>query len=121
MSDQITITDKVALLTVFRGERGDPGSGNGSGSNTAAIEAHNQSTLAHPDIRLALNSKATPYNHVQSSMSTSWVINHNLNKYPSISVVMTNGTEVKGSIIHSSYNVCNLVFAVAISGTAYCV
>lgn len=27
MSDQITIIDKVALLTAFRGEKGDPGSG----------------------------------------------------------------------------------------------
>lgn len=124
MSDQIliidnkatllTVTDKVNLITVFRGEKGDPGDG-------SSIVTHENNTNSHPDIRLALNSKANSYTHNQSTLSTTWTINHNLNKYPSVTTLLPDGTEVEGSIIYNGYNVISAVFGRAISGTAYCV
>lgn len=124
MSDQIltvnqkvtllTTNQKVNLLTAFRGEKGDPGDG-------ISIAIHENSPTSHPDIRLALNSKATSYTHIQSTLSTTWAINHNLNKYPSVSTILGDGTKVEGSIIFNGYNVVSVTFGRAISGIAYCV
>ena len=102
------------ILTAYRGEKGDPGDG-------TSIAIHESSSNSHPDLRALITSKATNYKHDQTTASTSWVINHNLNKYPTIVSILPDGTEVQGRVIYNSYNVCSIVFAVAIYGTAYCV
>lgn len=102
------------ILTAYRGEKGDPGDG-------TSITIHESSPTSHPDIRALLATKATSYQHNQTTASTSWVINHNLNKYPSVITILSDGTKVEGSIIYNGYNVVSVVFGTAIYGTAYCV
>ena len=104
----------VQLITVFRGERGDPGI-------SPSIATHESNPASHPDIRALVAAKATSYNHTQTMASTSWVINHNLNKYPAVITILADGTKVEGSIIYNGYNVASVVFGKAVSGTAYCV
>lgn len=55
---------------------------------------------------------------VQSAPSTSWVIVHNLNTYPSVTVVDSAGSLVIGEVFYNSLNQCTLTFAGAMSGTA---
>lgn len=102
------------VITVFRGERGDSGS-------SASISTHESNPNSHPDIRALVSSKATSYNHTQTIASTSWTINHGLNKYPAVITILSDGTKVEGSIIYNGYNVVSVVFGRAASGTAYCV
>lgn len=59
------------------------------------------------------------YAHVQSSPSSVWVINHELGKYPSVTVVDSSGTEVVGDVEYLSVSSVRVTFTGAFSGKAY--
>lgn len=59
------------------------------------------------------------YVHNQISSSPSWVVTHNLNKFPSVSIVDSGGTVVIGDIQHDSVNQATLTFSAPFSGKAY--
>ena len=59
------------------------------------------------------------YIHNQSTPSSTWVINHNLNKNPSITVVDSGGSEVEGAVTINSLNQITITFCGAFSGKAY--
>lgn len=50
------------------------------------------------------------YEHVQASALTEWIVNHNLDKHPVISVITTGGVEVIVEIIHMSTNQARIYF-----------
>tara|TARA_R110002012_G_scaffold10658_1_gene48408 strand:- start:98 stop:424 length:327 start_codon:yes stop_codon:yes gene_type:complete len=55
--------------------------------------------------------KGTPnYTHVQSSSSNTWVITHNLNKFPSVTVVDSANTVVIGTVVYNSNNQLTITF-----------
>jgi hypothetical protein len=88
----------------------------------AAISVHNADPAAHPGgIAGAGANSFTTYEHVQTSMSTAWSINHNLGRKPSITTYTPDGGVVKGEIIYHGNTAATAVFAIAISGFAYCV
>lgn len=64
--------------------------------------------------------------HTQSSSSATWTVNHNMGKYPSVSIVECNPTanEVDGDLVigevtYNSINQLTIKFASAIRGVAY--
>jgi len=64
--------------------------------------------------------------HTQSSASNSWTVNHNMGKYPSVSIVEcdpsaseTDGDLVIGEVTYNSINQLTIKFAAAITGVAY--
>ena len=64
--------------------------------------------------------------HTQSSASNSWTVDHNMGKYPSVSIVEcdpsaneTDGDLVIGEVTYNSINQLTIKFAAAISGVAY--
>lgn len=59
------------------------------------------------------------YRHVQMSASTTWVIVHNLAKFPSVSIVDSIGDNIVGDVIYDSGNQVTVTFSAAISGEAY--
>lgn len=59
------------------------------------------------------------YIHDQIAASTTWVIVHNLNGFPNVSVVDSAGTNVEGEIHYDSANQLTVSFTVAFSGKAY--
>lgn len=59
------------------------------------------------------------YAHTQSSASTSWTVNHNLNFYPNVTVYDSAGSMVEGSVTHTSATSLTITFSGAISGKAY--
>lgn len=59
------------------------------------------------------------YTHDQTNASATWIINHNLAKYPSVSVVDTGGNWVIGDISYTNLNQVIISFAAAFSGKAY--
>jgi len=56
---------------------------------------------------------------VQGVAAASWIVNHNLNKRPSVSVVDTGSNEVEGEVIHTDNNNLIINFAAAFTGNAY--
>lgn len=58
--------------------------------------------------------------HVQTLAATTWVINHDLGKFPSVAVVDSGGNLIFGSVVYTSLNVVTVDFSTAFSGSAYC-
>lgn len=60
------------------------------------------------------------YVHDQAAASSSWTVVHNLDKFPSITVVDTAGTVVIGSLVYVDTNTVVITFNSAFSGKVYC-
>lgn len=87
------------------------------------IATHNADTGAHPGgiAGSGGGSSFATYQHTQASMSTAWAISHNLGRKPSITTYAQDGGVIKGQIIYHSDTAATAVFAIAVSGFAYCV
>ena len=59
----------------------------------------------------------TTHTHTQSSAASTWTINHNSNRYPSVTVVDSAETVVIGTVVYNSANQITLTFFV--EGDAY--
>lgn len=59
------------------------------------------------------------YVHDQLVSAADWEINHNLNRYPSVTVVDSAGTVVEGSVEYVSSDVIRLHFAAPFGGKAF--
>lgn len=64
------------------------------------------------------------YTHTQSSVSDTWVVTHNLGRFPSVTVVDSGDTVVFGTVVYNSSNQLTITFFVggspsAFSGKAY--
>ena len=71
---------------------------------------------------IVINEVAFPsvaFNHQQGISSNTWVIRHNLNFYPNVTVVDSAGTIVEGEITYTNRNSLVLTFQSAFSGNAY--
>jgi hypothetical protein len=60
------------------------------------------------------------YLHIQNAASNTWVINHNLGKYPSIEIMDSAGSVVYGEINNIDINTSIVTFASQFGGTATC-
>ena len=58
------------------------------------------------------------YLHTQTTASDVWVIVHNLNKFPSVTVIDSAGNEVVGEVIYNDANQVTLKFEGGFKGTA---
>lgn len=59
------------------------------------------------------------YIHVQSQASSTWNVTHNLNKYPSVTIVDSAETEVIGDVQYIDSNNLTITFTAAFSGKVY--
>jgi hypothetical protein len=57
--------------------------------------------------------------HIQTTPSTTWTVNHNLNFYPNVTVFDSAGTQVEGSETHVNATTLTIAFSSAISGKAH--
>jgi hypothetical protein len=58
------------------------------------------------------------YEHVQSSASSTWTVNHNLGFRPNVSVKTVGGVEVFVEVLHASINQVIIYFDTPIAGIA---
>lgn len=63
--------------------------------------------------------RSDSYVHTQMVASNSWIIIHNLGKYPSATIVDSAGTMVVGEVEYISLNEIRIYFNAAFSGKAY--
>ena len=68
--------------------------------------------------------KEATYIYTKSIAAGTWVITHSLNKYPSVTVVDTGGSVIRGEVVYNSINQLTITFfsngsAIAVDGKAY--
>lgn len=59
------------------------------------------------------------YTHDQAVASATWVIAHNMARYPSVTVVDSSGATVFGNVTYTDANTVTINFAAAFAGSAY--
>jgi len=64
------------------------------------------------------------YTHSQTSPSNTWTITHNLGRFPSVTVIDTGDTVIKGTVLYNSNNQLTVTFfsngsALSTTGKAY--
>lgn len=62
---------------------------------------------------------SSTYVHVQGIAAAAWVIEHNMDKYPSVTVVTSAGTVVIGDVTYNNENIVTVTFNGAFKGKAY--
>lgn len=129
---EVAAVDAAASATAAAGSAGDAFD---SANAAAASAAETASYSAHPPI-IGVNfnwwiwngaeyvdsghsSMATTYTHTQYSASSEWTINHNLNRYPSVTVVDSAGTKAYGDVTYIDADTLTVSFNAPFSGTAY--
>lgn len=63
--------------------------------------------------------RKTNFVHDQQVASATWVIPHNMGKFPSVTIVDTANDEVEGEVRHNSINQLTITFTAAVAGKAY--
>jgi hypothetical protein len=61
----------------------------------------------------------TGYTHTQAVAAAIWTINHNLARYPSVTVVDSAGTTVWGRVDYLSANALTVTFSASFTGKAH--
>lgn len=89
--DLTTITGSVEFLTALKGDKGDKGD------------------IGDGDLN---------YVHEQNISASEWIIEHNLGKYPSVTITTTSGSVVEGDITHNSKNKLTINFSAPFKGYA---
>ena len=56
--------------------------------------------------------------HIQSVPASVWVVEHNMEGYPSVTVIDSGNSQVEGDVIFDSVNQVTLQFSSAFAGTA---
>ena len=57
--------------------------------------------------------------HDQAIPSMDWVVQHNLNKYPAVSIVDSSGDQVEGEVHYDGINTLRVTFSAPFAGKAY--
>ena len=72
------------------------------------------------EIQTELNKKIVDgFVFTQETVSTEWIIPHNLDKYPNIRMEMPDGTDINGQVTNIDVNSMKVNFDVPVAGTAY--
>ena len=66
-----------------------------------------------------ISDKFENYVHDQPVASNTWIVNHNLGKFASVSVVDTANDEIIGDVTYNGLNQITITFSSAVSGKAY--
>ena len=76
-------------------------------------------TLTYRDGSTIQDTFQYAYIHDQSIPATIWAVNHNLGKYPSVTITDTAGSEIIGEAEYLNANTLLLYFSAAFSGKAF--
>ena len=81
-------------------------------------------TISQPSVNVSVTgviggASDAHYVHAQNENSETWTVEHNLNKYPSVSVVDSSNEEVIGEVQHTNANSLIVKFSAPFSGKAF--
>jgi hypothetical protein len=76
-------------------------------------------TIKYNPVSVKWEAKPDSFVHTQNIVSDTWVIEHNLHKYPSVHVFDSFNLEAVGSVVHNSLIQMTITFTGSFSGVAY--
>lgn len=76
-------------------------------------------SISHLATKEELKNATDTYIHEQGIASDTWEIEHNLDKYPSVTLVDTAGTQFQGRVEYIDKNNCTVYMNGATKGKAY--
>jgi len=91
----------------------------GNAGTSATVVNAGTSSNAVLNFTIPRGDSGGSYTHTQNSVSSTWVVNHNLGYYPQVTVIESGGSNVEGTIVFNSLNQLTITFSVSISGYAY--
>ena len=59
------------------------------------------------------------YAHEQAMAAATWVITHNMNKYPAVTITDSAGDQVEGEVHYDSLNALTVKFSAPFAGRAF--
>jgi hypothetical protein len=86
---------------------------------TGSADFTGASVIINLDYTYIKNQVRDYYLHDQQTSSDTWVVTHNMNKYPSINIVDTANDIIMGEVRYNSLNQLTITFTAAVSGKAY--
>ena len=86
---------------------------------TVNINPAGNGTAISIDNVIKVVSTTLGFTYTQMTPATVWVINHNLGRYPSITIVDTGGNVVYGDYKYIDTNNMTATFSATFSGSAY--
>jgi hypothetical protein len=92
---------------------------NGGQLTLTTIGTSGPATLDGTVLNVPVYKSDQTYVFVQSVPATTWTITHNLNKYPSVSVVNINNVVMYGDVTYLNTNQLQIEFSAGFSGKAY--
>lgn len=75
-------------------------------------------TVTSSGINIGSGSSDANYVHVQTTPVTTWYVEHNLNKYPSVTIIDSAGSLVVGEVSYIDTNSLLITLTAAMSGKA---
>jgi len=98
------------------------GTGSAGDNQAAARGDHVHPAIVWDDVqgKPTITGEDKTYRHVQSGAVDTWVIAHNLGKYPTVAVVDTSGAVMIGEIHYTNLGALTITFSAPVSGEAYC-
>ena len=87
--------------------------------NITADNENRTITLVYRDTLSIQETFKFSHIHNQTVSSSTWSITHNLNKYPSVSIVDSSNAEVIGEVEHTNANSLTVKFSAPFSGKAF--
>jgi hypothetical protein len=81
----------------------------GSAGSSGDILTSTGTTVAWSDAAVTYNTVAT-YTHTHSAQEHTWVIEHNLGKYPSVTVIDSGDSVVVGEVTYNTSNKLTITF-----------
>lgn len=117
-----SITKAIVITSVgkrgLQGEAGKDGAGVPPGGLPG--ETLIKTSTEDYDTEWAVIKRTDKYYVQAFNVTDTVVVNHNLLKYPSITVLDSSGDEVEGTIIHNSINTSTVIFSAPFSGIVTC-
>lgn len=113
----ITVTDahQTTQATIYNGPPGPVGPGVASGGQTG--QYLRKASDEDYDTEWA-SASSQSFVHIQSVASAEWIINHDLNKFPSVTVVDSAGNVVFGNVQYIGETQIIITFCAPFSGKA---
>jgi hypothetical protein len=111
----------------YRPPEADPVAGADLAEHAAELDAHGLDAVAEGELpqRTADGwagvepAFGDTYIHTQIAADDSWVIDHGLDKYPSVTIVDSGGTQVEGDVTYPSADRVIVTFTAPFGGKAY--
>lgn len=118
--DEITRIRSVVNASKYEFKVGDYGILYKIGNNLANAFIIAKLGPSYEDNQPLSKREASTYTHLQNTSAATWTVNHNMNKYPSVTVVTSAGDIAGGAEIdYIDKNNLTISFAAAFSGKAY--